>query len=264
MAQTKAVDLVNPEVMADAISATLNKAIRFAPYARIDDKLVGQAGDTITRPRYAYIGPAEDLVEGVPMEPAKMSTTETRVTIKEAGKSVELTEKSILTNLDGTMAEAQKQLKLSLVDKMEIDYLATLAQAKLSYNGTATSAEAIIDAVDVFNDEDEGNYVLFVNNKDYTKLVKSLFAVGGDVAKAALTKAQVSELVGVQDIVKTKRLPEGTSYLQKQGAVEIVYKKRPEIKVDEDILARTVILAGNQYYTTNLYDESGVVKITKA
>lgn len=261
MAQTKAADLINPEVMEDAISAKLPKAIRFAPYARIDDTLVGQPGDTITRPRYAYIGAAEDLVEGVPMDPAKLSMTTAQVTVKEAGKSVEVTEKAILTNLDGTVEEAENQITMSLADKMDIDYLATLATTSLSFNGTATSAESIIDAVDVFDDEDEGNYILFINNKDYTKLVKSLFNVGGDVARSALTKAQVSELVGVKDIVKTKRLPEGVSYLQKQDAVEIVYKRNVNVNHDGDILARTVVLAGNQYYTTNLFNEAGVVKI---
>jgi hypothetical protein len=260
-AQTKAADLINPEVLEDAIAGQLENGIRFAPYARIDNTLEGQPGDTITRPRYAYTGAAEDLVEGVPMDPAKLSMTTTQVTIKEAGKALEVTEKAIITNVSGTMDEAGNQIALSLADKMEIDYLASLGQTALTFNGTATSADSIIDAVDVFNDEDEGNYILFVNNKDYTKLVKSLFNVGGDVQHTALTKAQVSELVGVKDIVKTRRLPEGTSYLQKQGAVEIVYKKRPQVNSGHDILARTFVLAGNQYYTTNLYDESGVVKI---
>lgn len=53
MAMTKAIDLINPEVMADAIGAELANKIRFAPYARIDNTLVGRPGDTITRPKYA-------------------------------------------------------------------------------------------------------------------------------------------------------------------------------------------------------------------
>lgn len=50
---TKAIDLINPEIMEDAISAQLEKKIRFAPYARTDNTLTNTAGDTITRPRYA-------------------------------------------------------------------------------------------------------------------------------------------------------------------------------------------------------------------
>lgn len=261
MAQTKASDLINPEVMADAISASLAQAIKFAPFARIDNTLEGVAGDTITRPKYAYIGAAEDLVEGEPIDTSKLSMTTTTVTVKEAGKGLEITEKAIQTNVNGTVAEAEKQIQMALADKIEMDYLATLGTTLLSFNGTATSATSIIDAVDVFGDEDEEDYVLFVNNKDYTKLVKSLLNTNGAVGATALTKGQVSELVGVKDIVKTKRLPEGTSYLQKQGAVEIVYKRNVMINKDVDITRRTIVLVGNHYYATNLYNANGVVKI---
>lgn len=256
MTQTKAVDLVNPEVMADAIAAELENKVKFAPYAKIDDTLEARAGDTITRPVYAYIGAAEDLVEGTPMDPAKLSMTTATVTVKEAGKAVEVTETAILTNLDGTIEEANNQLGLSMADKLEIDYLASMATTALQFDGTATTAANIIDAVALFNDEDEEDYILFINPADYTTLYKSL--VSGNTF---LSKEQMAELLGLADIVRTKRVAVGTSYIQKQDAVEIVYKKRPEIKADEDILARTVVLAGNTFYATNLYNEAGVVKL---
>lgn len=256
MPQTKAIDLINPEVMENAIAAVLENNIRFAPYARIDTTLVGRAGDTITRPRYAYIGAAEDLVEGVPMDTSKLSMTETTVTVKEAGKAVEVTETAIITNVNGTLAEANNQIGMSIADKLEIDYLATMATTLLSFNGTATTAVNIIDAIALFNDEDIEAYVLFINSADYTTLYKSMV-----VGNTFLSQAQLAELLGLSAIVRTNRVAVGTSYIQKQGAVEIVYKKRPEIKADEDILARTVVLVGNTFYTTNLYNEGGVVKL---
>lgn len=260
-AQTKVADLINPQVLADAVSAALPKAIRFAPYATIDNTLVGQPGDTITRPKYGYVGPAEDLLEGVPMDTTKLSMTTTIVTVKEAGKAIEVTEKAIITNLAGTLAEAEKQITLSMSDKIEIDYAATLAKSLLAFNGTPTTASNIFDAIDVFGDEDESDLVLFIHPKDYTKLVKSLFTAGGSTQETAITKGQVAELVGVKDIRKTKRIAEGTGYLQKFGAVEIVNKKKVTIKTGEDILARTTVIAGNAHYTTNLKDDNGVVKL---
>lgn len=263
-AQTKASDLINPEVLADAISAELPAAIRFTPYAVTDNTLTGQPGDTITRPKYGYVGPAEDLTEGVPMDTSKMSMTTTQVTVKEAGKAIEVTEKAVITNVTGTLEEAKKQLTKAMADKVEIDYLATLGESLLASTLGVETPGAILDAIDVFGDEDEQSLVLFVHPKDYTKLVKNLFAVGGSTQETAVTKAQVSELVGVKDIVKTKRLAEGTSYLQKFGAVEIVNKKKVNLETDYDILARTHVLAANAHYTTNLRDDNGVVKITKA
>lgn len=261
-AQTKAEDLINPEVLADAISAKLPKAIRFAPYAKIDDTLVGVPGDTITRPKYGYVGAAEDLQEGVPMDATKMSMTTTQVTVKEAGKAIEVTQTALITNVAGTLAEAENQLKLAMSDKIEIDYLAALNTSLLSFTGAPTTPGAILDAIDVFGDEDETELVLFIHPKDYTKLVKNLFTVGGNTQETAISKGQVAEVVGVKEIVKTKRLTEGTSFLQKFGAVEIVNKKKVDVKTDYDILARTHVLAANAHYGINLFNDNGVVKIS--
>ncbi|MER2006712.1 MAG: N4-gp56 family major capsid protein [Psychrobacillus sp.] len=261
-AQTKASDLINPEVLADAISAKLPKAIRFAPYAKTDDTLVGVPGDTITRPKYGYVGAAEDLTEGVPMDTTKMSMTTTQVTVKEAGKAIEVTQTALITNVAGTLAEAENQLKLAMSDKIEIDYLAALNTSLLSFSGAPTTPSAILDAIDVFGDEDETELVLFIHPKDYTKLVKNLFTVGGNIQETAISKGQVAEVVGVKEIVKTKRLTEGTSFIQKFGAIEIINKKKVDVKTDYDILARTHVLAANAHYGINLYNDNGVVKIT--
>lgn len=53
MATTQLLNMVNPQVMADMISAGLPKAIKFAPIAKIDNTLQGVPGDTITVPQYA-------------------------------------------------------------------------------------------------------------------------------------------------------------------------------------------------------------------
>lgn len=259
MTMTKAADLINPEVMADAISAQLEKQIRFVPFAKVDTTLVGQAGDTITRPRYAYIGAAEDLTEGVAMDPAKLSMTTVPVTVKEAGKAVEIAQKALITNVNGTLSEAQKQIGLSIADKLEIDYLASMGETALILAKAPTAAENIIDAIALFNDEDVEDYILFINSADYTALHKSLV-----VGNTFLGMVQIAELLGLKEIVRTNRVKVGTAFVQKQGAVEIVYKSKPEIKSDEDILARTVVIAGNTFYATNLYNENGVVKIATA
>ena len=82
MAQTKLTNLVNPQVMADMISAGLDKAIKFSPLAKIDSTLVGQPGNTITVPKYAYIGDAEVVAEGVAMDTVVLSATTTTATVK--------------------------------------------------------------------------------------------------------------------------------------------------------------------------------------
>ncbi|MCS4487198.1 N4-gp56 family major capsid protein [Staphylococcus americanisciuri] len=261
MGQTKKENLINPEVLAAVVGGEMENAIRFTPYATIDNTLVGQPGDTITRPKYAYIGAAEDLEEGVAMGTEQMSMTTTQVTVKETGKAVEVTQTAVITNINGTLQEAARQLAMALADKVEIDYIKELRTAKLSATVTP-NASGILDAIEVFDSENEEDYVLHVNPKDYNKLVKSLFSAGGNVQDRAIAKGDVAELVGVSDIVKSKRINENEAFLQRYEAIEIVNKKRPEAYTDFDILKRTHVLSTNYHYGVNLKDDKGVVKVT--
>src|SRR5690554_966851 len=95
MSVTKLTNLINPEVMADMISAKLPALIRFSNLASIDSTLEGQAGDTITVPKFEYIGDAVDAQEGVAIESTLLTTSTTTATIKEIRKDVEITDKAL-------------------------------------------------------------------------------------------------------------------------------------------------------------------------
>lgn len=275
-AQTQASDLVDPEVMAPAIAGKMENAIKFTKYADLDTTLVGQPGSTITRPKYGYIGAAEDLTEGVPMDTSKMSMTTTEVAVKETGKAVEITEKAIITNVGGTVGEAERQLAIAMADKVEIDYIAALDTALQTVGGSPTTLAKILEAVTVFDSEGDLDLVLFMNPADYTTLVQNLLTVGGTVQERALTSGQVSELLGLKAIERSRRVAAGKGYLQiysttapeesedPTSAVEIVLKQDVGVNKDADILKRTVVIAANRHYVVNLKDDKGVVKFTGA
>ncbi|MTW28208.1 N4-gp56 family major capsid protein, partial [Streptococcus pneumoniae] len=62
--QTKLATMVNPEVMADMVSAKLPKLIKFTPLAYVETALQGQPGNTITVPAWEYAGDATEVGEG--------------------------------------------------------------------------------------------------------------------------------------------------------------------------------------------------------
>lgn len=259
MAITKVEDLIIPEVMADAVAGRVEKALKFKQFARVDTTLEGEAGEVLVRPKYAYIGPAEDLVEGVPVEPTKMSMTSTRVEIKEVGKAVEPTEKALLARPDMEIEAIEFALSESIADKMEMDYLEALKTSALTASGPI-SVGSVLDAIDQFEDENDVDYILFINPKDHTRLRKEL--VVDNVSGAGfLTDEGMAEVLGLAAIVKSKRVEEGTAFVQKDGAVEIVYKKQPEITYGKNVLKRTVEILGNALYVIHLYNEAGVVQI---
>ena len=79
---TKISDLVNPMVMADAISAKINKKIVVSPFAKIDESLTGVPGDTVYVPQYSYIGDADDIAEGASVGTSKLVASTTKATIR--------------------------------------------------------------------------------------------------------------------------------------------------------------------------------------
>lgn len=174
MAQTKLANLVNPEVMADMISAKLPKKIKFSPIAKIDNTLSGQPGNTITVPKYAYIGDAEDVAEGVAMGTTVLTATTTQATVKKAGKAVEITDEAALSGYGDPIGEATNQLTMAIAAKVDNDCLDALTGASLTYDGTAATIgyDGVVKAVDLLEDESDSpvSKIIFVHPKQVTQL----------------------------------------------------------------------------------------------
>lgn len=265
MTMTKLQNMVDPQVLADMISAELEDAIRFAPLARIDRTLVGRPGSTITVPRFKYIGDAEDVAEGTPIDIALLETDTEDFTIKKAGKGVEITDEAVLSGLGDPIGEAGRQLLLSISNKVDNDVLTALETTTLEYTGGAEwGLDTISNAIDIFNDEDDEPMVLIMNPKDASKLRK---AVSGDWDRASdlgdnvIVRGTYGGVLGAQ-VIRSRKLEEGTAYLVKQGALAIYMKRDVDIEDDRDILKKTTVITADQHYGAHLYDESKAIKIT--
>ncbi|EJL1640136.1 N4-gp56 family major capsid protein [Shigella flexneri] len=267
MTTTKLVDLINPEVMADMISAELPSAIKFLPLASVDNTLVGQPGNTITVPKFKYIGDATVVAEGQPIEPKKLQTTSFQATVKKVGQGVELTDEAVLSGYGDPVGEGNKQMKLSIAAGVDNDILAALETATLEYKPANPADSFTLDVIDnaiaVFNDEDPEAVVLMMNPKDALKLRKN---VGSDWVRPTelgdniVIKGTFGEVLGAQ-VVRTNKLPEGIAYLVKQGALKLYMKRAVEVETDRDILAKMTVATADQHFTAYLYDETKVVRI---
>lgn len=268
MATTKLANLVNPEVMADMISAELEKKIKFSPLARMDDTLVGQAGDTITIPKYAYIGDADDLTEGVAMGTTVLSASTQSATIKQAGKAVEISDKSALSGYGDPVGESEKQLEDSIAAKIDNDCVVAFNGAALEHDASTEeiSYDAIVDALDKFEEEDDEPKILFIHslqksairkNPEFIKSVPNAFMTG-----------VIGEIAGCQ-VVASNKVPNVadvyTNFIVKEGALAIYLKRDVMVESARDILAKTTVISADSHYVAVLEDESKLVKLlTKA
>ena len=97
MAVTKLNNLVNPQVVADTLTAQLPSAIKFSAICEVNKDLVGTPGNTISVPKYAYIGDAVDVAEGGEITATTLTATSTQATVKKAGKGVTITDEAALS-----------------------------------------------------------------------------------------------------------------------------------------------------------------------
>lgn len=210
MAMTKLKDLVDPQVMADMVSAKLPKKIKFTPIARIDTTLEGRPGSTITVPKYAYIGDAEDVAEGVAMGTTVLTASTTEAKVKKAGKAVELTDESVLSGYGDPVGTAVNQLTMSIAAKVDNDGYDALCGAPLTYDGTATeiSYRGVVSANAKFEDESDASLtkIIFIHpNQEATLLNDNDFKSNDKYPMNVIMSGTIGSIAGAQ-VVKSKKV----------------------------------------------------------
>ncbi len=206
---TKISDMVNPNVMADMISAKISKKIVVAPFAKVDESLVGVAGDTVLVPQYTYIGDAADVAEGVEVDTTKLVTTTKKATIKKAMKAVRLTDEAVLSGYGNPIGETNNQLALAIASKVDADAMDALQDAKLKYDGEDNyiSYDGIIDAIDVFQEEANTQKVMFIHPKQMTKLRHDEDFISAEKYTGNLLISGEIGMIANTRIVPSKRVP---------------------------------------------------------
>ena len=271
--QTTLANLVNPEVMAQMISAGLPKKIKFSKIAKIDNTLVARAGNTITVPKYAYIGDAEDVAEGVAMGTVVLTASTTTATVKKAGKAVEITDEALLSGYGDPAGEANAQLLMSIASKVDNDCLDALACATLIKESTeAISYDGIVDAVDLFEEESDTptKKIMFVSPKQVTQIRKleDFKDINKYPLQTVMTGA-IGEIAGCEVVPSKKIVANDGKYAcpivmvalegEEAPALTIYLKRNVEVEADRDILKKTTVTSADEHYVAVLSNDAKVV-----
>jgi N4-gp56 family major capsid protein len=278
---TKLENLIDAEVMADAISGKATSKVRVTPFAKIDTTLEGKnAGDTITVPQFSYIGDAEDVAEGVAAGTVQLTATTTTAKVKKAMKAVTLTDEAVLSGYGDPVGQTESQLAKAIAAKVDSDAMDALQTAQLKYDGSASaiSYAGIVDAVDVFEEEVNSDKVIFVHPKQVSKLRKdSEFLAADKLAESVRVTGAIGKICNCE-VVPSKKVPEnegGTGYVcpivklnedaetENEAAALTVYMKRNvNLETERHTLSRTTDISVDEIYTVALSDASKVVLAT--
>ena len=274
MALTKLENLIDPEVMAPMISAKLTKAIKVTPFAKIDTTLQGRAGDTITVPKFQYIGDAEDLAEGVKAGTVQLTTTTAEYKVKKAVKQVQLTDEAVLSGYGNPVGETNNQLGLAIASKIDQDAMDALQSATVAYTGTGKiSYNGIVDAIDLFQEEDNVEKVMFVHPSQVSELRKdenfisrekygNQVMINGEIGMVANARIVPSKRVplaeGVYSCPIVELKPEEQTG-DETAAITIYMKRGVNLETERHLNNYTTLIGADEHYVAALTDESKVV-----
>lgn len=271
---TKLENLINPQVMADMINESIESQMKFSSLCKIDKVLNGRAGDTVTLPKYSYIGDAVDVEEGESIPISTLVATTEQVSVKKAGKGIELTDEAVLSGYGDTLTESAYQLSLSIANKVDNDVLACLQN--ISSNMTHDASTSIInsnsisDALVKFGEEVAGDKVILISPEQFAQLRKNEdFLKVTDFGVGMLVTGAVGMIHGCQIIVSDKivKTNDGkyNNFIVKPEAVAIYLKRETEIEKDRNISTKTTIITADKHYAVHLaYDSRAIKLISKA
>ena len=235
------------------------------------------------------IGDAEDVAEGVSMGTTVLTASTTTVSVKKAGKAIELTDESVLSGYGDPVGEATNQLTMSIAAKVDNDCLAALYTAPLTSDQSSTviGYEGIVLANAVFGDEsDEAmNKVMYIHpDQEQTIRLDENFMDKNKYGLELVMNGAIGKIAGIE-IKKSKKVEKDASGNWKNpivilaaddpneasdadgtaedaAALTIYMKRKVEVEADRDILAKTTVISADEHYGVALSNESKVVVAT--
>ena len=273
---TKLTNLVDPEVMAPMNSAKLPKAIVAKTFAKIDTTLEGQAGSTITVPKYEYIGDAEEVAEGVAQGDAQLTTTTAEYKVKKIVKDVTITDEAVLSGYGNPIGEINNQLAKSIASKVDNDVIDTLkgAQVKKTF-ATDISYNNVIDTLDLFLEEENVPKVMFVHPHQISTLRKDANFISADkYNQEVIMRGEIGMIANTRVVASRKAVNEAGTYYQNPivqlraesqtgdeelSAVTIYLKRGVNVETDRIVKGKKTLISADEHYVVGLTDESKVV-----
>ncbi len=259
---TKLENLIDPQVLGEFIDVKLMDAIKFAPLCNVNTELQGRPGSTLTLPKYAFIGLAEDVAEGEDIPMANLAADSVPVTVKKAGKGVKISDEAILSAHGNPENEIARQLLMAIAGKVDNDCAEAFRQATMNVDAAAFDKYVIVDMIAKFGEDIEDEMTVMINPAHLATLRKDKDFVEVMAGQAIIT-GEVGQLFGCRVVVSNK-VQANEVFLVKAGAVEILLKRNVAVEADRDIVNKTNIFVVDEHYAVYLRDESKIVKATIA
>ena len=269
-------NLIVPDVYADIVREKIAGRVVVAQLARTDNTLRNRPGETITFPKFGYVGDAVDLVPGNAMTTSALrQTTETATVKMIAAPAVPIYDYDDKIALGRQIDEAALQQGISIARKKDSDLInlikAAPLQKSLQVEGAVQFSE-LVAALKLFGDEANHEDIAaivahscyldsFHNMQEFVRLDDSVVANNNGI----MTNGKLGDFLGIPVLV-SDRLYDSSSQkhmiqIIKKGALAICEKEAPFVEVARDASRRLSTIYTSQVLASAVVDESGVINL---
>src|SRR5581483_7761984 len=272
MAFTAITDIVNPEVLADQISAKFPDMLVLgnSGLVEVDSTFpLGSPGTKFKIPFWKRIGTFADLAEGTPMTPGKITTGAEFATVLRGGMALEVLDTAELVSKADPVGEIADQLARRAAEYIDAKLVTEVEHTPNTYNQATTNLgsngglldqNVVITAlVNTLGD----NYakvvkggVIVMHSKVYGDLVKTgaiqnQYQSGMDVIRTGVVPTIMGLPILVSDLVtvaSVSSVNQYNTYIIGPGALALFYQRQVMVEFDRDILLLADIISSNVHF----------------
>lgn len=281
MANTAIADIIDPEVLADQISAKFPDQLVLGNtnLVEVDSTFpLGSPGSKFKMPFWKKLGGFAVLTEGTAMTPGKLSSGAEYATVQRAGKAFEVLDTAELVSKADPIAEISGQ-----ISRLAAEYIdaALVGQLGLTPNSFDQSGAGHLDTVYTLTPNAVNRAMLtlgdnraklaqggalIMHSKPFNDLlslgvIQNQYQSGMDVLKTGFLPTLLGLPIYVSDMVPTgtatvngvASTPVYTSLIVGPGALALFYQRKVMVEFDRDILLQADVVASTVHFAPHLY-----------
>ena len=274
MANTVNQNIIVPEVYAQLVREKVAGQCKVAQFLVNLGDLHGKVGETLTMPKWAYIGDAVDWDINTAMDKTQMKQTSTTATIKAIqAPAVEVADYDNEVELGNAIEEASSQQAEGVARKYDTDAIACALESPLKYQlgakNTVTQDELIAMLGLYGDDRDSADFDAivihsafapsFYKMEMFVKRDMTMAVDGNGVAVNGCIGYFLNIPVILSDRLYDATNQEGFILMMKKNAISIIPKENPFAETARDASLRRTTIYLSQFYAMALTDDEAVV-----
>jgi hypothetical protein len=277
MAFTAISDIINPEVLADQISAKFPDQLVLgnSTLVEVDSTFpLGSPGTKFKLPFWKRISAFADMTEGTAMTPGKIQANAEFCTVVRGGSALEVLDTSELVSKADPVGEVAGQLarraaeyidnKLVLQLNLTPNTFDQTGAAKTNSNGTLDQNAIILAMVSTLGDNHQQllkGGAIIMHSKPYgdllqTAAIQNTYQSGMAVIKEGVVPTLLGLPIILSDLVTVNvvsAVNKYQTYIVGPGALALFYQRQVMTEFDRDILLQADVIASTVHFAPHLF-----------